>query len=339
MKNRTHRGRIAAEAASHFARLQSESATPEDHADAEAWIDQSGLHRQAWIDANDLWLGVGPLAGPLTSKKRRPRFIAAGAVGALAASLLLVVAVGLFALRQPPLHVRSSPAAPATFQTARGEKSDVVLSDGSIVTLDAASRVRVSMGPRSRRVVLEQGRAEFAVAKDAGRPFVVSAGDQTVTATGTKFVVSVTPSEMDVGLVEGRVRVEKVSSGSPMRQPVRAIEMQRGDWLTAPDDGQWMVVSMPSENMLSWVSGVLVFQNASLEEIAAEMNRYTRSPIVIADAATAHKRLTAVVAAGDIETLRTGVLRLGIAKVRRRSDGALEFYSGVQPAPAVGGAS
>ncbi|MEJ1961315.1 MAG: FecR domain-containing protein [Gammaproteobacteria bacterium] len=61
--------------------------------------------------------------------------------------------------------------------------------DGSAITLNTDSQLRVALTEAERRVDLKQGEAFFEVAKDSTRPFVVEAGRKRVVAVGTKFSV------------------------------------------------------------------------------------------------------------------------------------------------------
>jgi len=76
------------------------------------------------------------------------------------------------------------------YSTGVGERRTLTLADGSVVTLDARSRIQVKYRDRERLIDLDQGQARFDVAKDPARPFRVSAaGRETVLAFGTQFNV------------------------------------------------------------------------------------------------------------------------------------------------------
>src|SRR6266853_725122 len=120
----------------------------------------------------------------------------------LAASIaaMLIVAAGLaaallFALRGQVI------------ETQRGERRQVALADGSLVQVDPETRLRVNYESRTRRVILERGRALFHVAKNPERPFLVQADDTTVRAVGTAFAVEQGADAVVVTVAEGRVAV------------------------------------------------------------------------------------------------------------------------------------
>jgi ferric-dicitrate binding protein FerR (iron transport regulator) len=99
-------------------------------------------------------------------------------------------------------------------ETARGERREVVLSDGSVLQVDPETRLRVKYADEVRRVFLERGRALFRVAKNPSRPFLVQADDTTVRAVGTAFGVEQQRHGVVVTVAEGKVAVS-----SPGFQP------------------------------------------------------------------------------------------------------------------------
>jgi len=170
----------------------------------------------------------------------------------------------------------------------------VALADGSHLILDTGSRVSVRFTGERRTVALTQGQAMFEVARDAGRPFVVRAGDTEVTALGTRFDVRRSGAGARVILVEGRVAVRK-----PAASDTR--------WSLSP--GQQLLTSAPRPRVApvnvvastSWSAGRLTFDDTPIAVAVAEVNRYSRSPIVLQDARLASVPVSGVFNVGDID--------------------------------------
>jgi transmembrane sensor len=102
--------------------------------------------------------------------------------------------------------------------TERGERREVVLSDGSVIQVDPETRLRVKYSERVRRVFLERGRALFHVAKNKDRPFLVDADGTTVRAVGTAFGVDRQSRGLVITVAEGKVSVaptEQIPSTLP----------------------------------------------------------------------------------------------------------------------------
>ena len=69
--------------------------------------------------------------------------------------------------------------------------------------------MRLHFSADLRGVELVSGQANFEVAKDASRPFVVTAGGSEVRAVGTQFDVYKTADKVTVTLIEGKVAVKE----------------------------------------------------------------------------------------------------------------------------------
>lgn len=210
------------------------------------------------------------------SARRWRRAVAAGV-----AAVLLVAIVSVLLLRNPMAPAPAPAIAqhtPSLYQTAVGERLDATLPDGSRVTLNTDSRLRVAYDARERRLVLERGQALFEVAHGQPRPFVVLAGGQRITATGTVFDVRLgRNNQVQVTLVEGRVLVRAERPGA------RTTSMQPNQMLIASAaNATAMVAREPEvEHVVSWRTGQLIFENESLADAVTEMNRYVRLPIVL----------------------------------------------------------
>jgi transmembrane sensor len=170
------------------------------------------------------------------------------------------------------------------YTTPIGGIASVPILDGSKITLNTDSQVRVALSKEERRIDLKQGEAFFEVAKDPGRPFVVEAGGKRIVAVGTSFSVRREGESIEVIVTEGKVRLEDarkpLSGGGP-----GAVFLTPGSIALADDAG--LLVERKSvaeaESHLSWRSGVLEFRELPLADAVAEFNRYNVRKIVIAD--------------------------------------------------------
>jgi transmembrane sensor len=182
----------------------------------------------------------------------------------------------------------------SVYGTEVGEQRTVQLLDGSLVYLNTASEVRVVFSGASRSIELLRGEALFTVAPDESRPFRVDAGATVVQALGTQFNVLRRGEDVRVSVIEGRVRV--ISSG----ESAVVGAGSDGGLLGAGDEasvaGEGGLVKRKLEDparVVAWRDRRLVFRGNSLAEIAAEFNRYNRSPrIRIADPAAGEQRFT-----------------------------------------------
>src|SRR3546814_14300232 len=119
------------------------------------------------------------------------------------------------------------------YRTVLGERRVVTLADGSTVSLDAASEVRVAYSERARELALVRGQARFDVAHDPRRPFAVQARDQRVVAPGTAFNVDLFGPQVLITLIEGHVPVLDATS-SPAAPTAQPVALRPGHGSVAP---------------------------------------------------------------------------------------------------------
>jgi transmembrane sensor len=200
---------------------------------------------------------------------------------AIAAGLLAIVVIALGLWFQPRTE---------RFETALGEQHSVVLSDGSLVTLNTASRIELEFDRTERQVTLLAGEALFEVAHDVARPFKVNAGDVTVRAVGTKFNVDRHSQSLRVTVVEGRVEVSAGTAQTPLGP---------GEQLTLAPDGASKVTRPNVAITMAWMQRQLIFENQPLAEITAQINRYNRKVIEIQSAQLREERVTGVFQSND----------------------------------------
>ena len=280
------RERAESDAAAWIARRERDDWSGDDQVQLDAWINASTENRVAWLRVNTAWQQTGRLRPLRTSAPHAPTWSGKAlhrthvrARALVGCAVLAVVAIAAwYVLRVGP-----------SYHTEIGALQAVSLTDGSKVTLDTNTRIHVDVTQTERRVDLEQGEAYFEVAKDPARPFVVIAGDKRIVAVGTQFSVRNERGEVRVIVTEGRVEVER-GAGDTMRH---MMQLQAGSIAHAGPDAV-LVEDQPIselEQLLSWRSGRLSFDNSTLADAVAEFNRYNTRRIVIVDPAVAAIRV------------------------------------------------
>lgn len=170
------------------------------------------------------------------------------------------------------------------YTTPIGGVASVPLSDGSNITLNTASQVRVELTPTERHVRLDKGEAFFEVAKDPNRPFIVQVDGKRVVAVGTRFSVRRNGNDIRVAVTEGKVRVE--DNGETLLTP-GSVASTDNDRVTVQEESIAAV-----EDHLSWRQGYLTFHDTSLADAVAEFNRYNTHRITIEDPKIAAIRIS-----------------------------------------------
>jgi transmembrane sensor len=307
-----------AEASVWVTRLHGPSRTRQMELDCLAWQAKSPANRLAFERATEVWQLVPNLPsaqayaavarakrGPPAAPKGRLGWRAAAlGVGALAGVAVLAVGLGVQGVLGPWW-----PGGEA-YTTAFGEQRQVLLADGTRLWMNTETRLRVKLDAQARTVEVEAGEALFEVAHDAQRPFVVHAAASEVVALGTVFSVRLSPEAqpgpqaLAVALLQGQVAV-RASAGEQGLAPAAPIVMQPGQRvrLVAANGGTAPVQQLDSphvEQLLAWRQNEAAFDDVPLAEAVAEMNRYSRTPIVLsAQAAAAGKRVSGLFRTGD----------------------------------------
>lgn len=279
-----------------------------DRAAFEAWrADPDNAAALAEID--DMVEEVGAIAAFSEVRAMREAALAAAppkrprwrALGAVAASLVALVLSGIYIANLPEAPAHSADAVQVSgsaqrYVTGVGEQRVVTLSDGSTVALNTGSVVEVAYTPERRNLRLLQGQALFQVAHNAARPFVVTAGDRTVTALGTKFDVRLDGQSVKVVLIEGRVAVEPLRlHGVERIAPVLARHtLDPGEELIAVPDAKVEVAAADTDQATSWRRGQVIFRDNTIAEAVAEMNRYSDTQLVVNDPRIADLKISGV---------------------------------------------
>lgn len=223
---------------------------------------------------------------PSSSLSRRGVLLVGG--GVIAASVAGVVVVGL------GLADRGE-----GFSTRLGEVKVTPLADGSVMTLNTATRAEVMFTEGERRVQLLEGEALFDVAKDSNRPFVVDTGGTLVRAVGTSFTVRrLGRTPVEVLVREGVVEVRH-SARAAAAPPVRVAANTRA--VAMPTEAVEAVTIAPDAvaRELAWREGRIAFEGETLREAARQFARYSETRIVIDDPAIAAEEITGLFQAND----------------------------------------
>jgi transmembrane sensor len=185
--------------------------------------------------------------------------------------------------RAPERVTRTAPE-PVRLATRHGQQLQASLPDGSVVHLNTDSMAEISYSPTERLVVLKSGQATFKVAHDPQREFHVLASAAEVVAVGTAFDVNLNRGATVVTVIEGRVMVGlSATRQSGVAAPAEFVAVQANEQITVVEAG-WPAtpVAVDAEHETAWLRHQIVFENESLERVAAEMNRYSPVPIEIA---------------------------------------------------------
>lgn len=213
-----------------------------------------------------------------TSRLSRRAMLSAPAIAASLAAVFLVTNV-----TAPP------EPAEAFFETAIGEIREVSLPDGTVVTLNTNTALRIAYRSTERNVKLEKGEAVFDVAHNSARPFVVSARGAKTTVLGTEFCVQAAAQNTLIMVMNGVVSVTPDAnnrSGAP-------IPLTAGQEVSVNEQGAAGPVRPTGPgNAATWRLGYLHYENQPLKRVVEDINRYFARKIVLGDQSLDSVRVT-----------------------------------------------
>ncbi|VVO47204.1 FecR family protein [Pseudomonas fluorescens] len=307
------------DAARWFVRLQEPAVDVVEYRRFEAWLNEHPQHQDEFEMLQGLWMAADlvpaarlqALCETAAARRTRQPWVRY----AVAASVVAVaLGVGLFSgVHQPAPYT-------AEYSTALGERRHVVLPDGSLMDMNSRSRIQVRFEKDRRSIELTEGEAMFSVEHDASRPFVVEAGNGQVTVTGTRFDVRRDPLQTRVAVEQGTVKVQG--------QGAEVVSLTAG--LGTRIDAEGVVAAAYAVNpaeLTAWRSGKLVFNNASLSEVAAEVSRYREKPLTVDNDTVGNLRLTSVFNSDNTDALLKALPSILPVAVRTLDDGSQEIIS------------
>lgn len=156
------------------------------------------------------------------------------------------------------------------FSTPPGQQAQVKLHDGTVVWLNARSRLRYPnrFSDNQRKVELD-GEAFFEVTHNEKNPFVVSTGKVDIKVLGTKFNVFAysKSDEFSTTLIEGSVKLYKSDdeSAAIMMSPDERVELLNGELIKS---------QMNNTDFLLWKDGIYAFDDVTFNEILKKLELY-----------------------------------------------------------------
>ncbi len=156
-----------------------------------------------------------------------------------------------------------------TLATPRGMQFKVILPDGTLVYLNAASELRYPVAfTGSERKVELTGEVYFEVTKNKAKPFTVHTAKGDIQVLGTHFNIMAYSDDpnMRTTLLEGSVKVS---------QPGKNItKLLKPDQEAVLSDVGIDITNVDAEDAVAWKDGVFLFNDDHLDEIMEKISRW-----------------------------------------------------------------
>lgn len=275
-----------------IARREHGSWTEENQKSLDSWLAQSPAHQIAYLRIDSAWGRADRLVA-LKPIERRPVWDRArplmkrGAAGC--AALAIAGAIWASLLPQRPEA--------KVYSTTAGNRATISLKDGSQIELNTETTLRLATERNRSTVWLDEGEAYFSIRHNKSRPFTVVVGGHHILDLGTKFFVRRQGTAVRVALMDGSIRFD------PDRGGTGSATLKPGDVLIA-DANKVRVTREPItrlSNEISWRNDLVVFEHTTLAEAVAELNRYGRKKLVVADPEIGARKISGAFPASDSE--------------------------------------
>lgn len=230
----------------------------------------------------------------------------------IAASLISILVV-IFQLANKPIvaGATSSVESKEVIETPLGQKSKSVLPDGTVVWLNAGSKLEMdnNFGKAFREISLV-GEAYFEVAKNKAIPFIIHTNSIDIKVTGTAFNVKAYPKDLntETSLIHGSIEV------TIKNEKRDKVFMQANDKLIVSNKllfSNSSSVTKPSKitnsyiiqkinidsivitsNEIQWIENKLIFDDEKLSEILLQMERWYNVKFIINNSVKLDKKYT-----------------------------------------------
>ncbi len=307
------------------------------------WIEATEGNRKIYSQIKEVWLNRAELSGLLggtlerdfenvvreinlhqqEKKSRLPLRASLSLIKKIAAAGLIIIAIGAayFAGRRATTPGNVAESGYNELIVPKGQRSKVVLSDGTSIWLNAGSRLRFPSDFRGdTREVWLDGEGLFNVSKDSSKLFYVHTTDLDVKVHGTIFNLKAYSFEdiVETTVVEGLVSFESKTNKAIMKDAVflepnhKAVFVRSADArvteevkreINRPIEPRRLIVSEPIkvEPVISWAEGRLIFTDETLGNIVAKLERKYDVQILIDNERIKNLKYTGVLKSVSIE--------------------------------------
>lgn len=272
-------------------RVNSADATAEDWIALTDWLEASPEHLAAFeaveqvasdLEGHSAEIIAGLARPRVTQPPRSPWRHPAWLIGGLAAASVALAA---------PVAWRLLMGAAVPYQTAKGETRQVVLRDGTRITLNSGSRLSARISPIGREVWMDEAEAGFEVAPDPHHPFLIKVGDQQIRVVGTEFNVRHYDHSTTVSVRKGIVEVSLDSGAVQRLSPGQSLRHVEGE-----ADAQRRTVD--PDTVFGWMTGQLICDDEPLSELISVLNHRYADPVTLG-AGIEQRRFSGVLQLGD----------------------------------------
>lgn len=250
-------------------RFFDKEATPSEIDMLSTWLEEDTSNQKEFNKAYDLFvlssMAASEFAPGTSAKKSKLRRIAV-ITASLAASLFIGMCVNHFFYTRPAQAVIEGTILYS--ETMPGQRSSVVLSDGTKVELNSGSRIEYpAIFHKGERRIRLEGEAMLDVAHDAEHPFIVETFAYDIKVLGTKFdvIASREDNEFRTALLEGKIALlDKENNQAALLKPDMEARLEKG---------RLVLADMEDRSEYLWTDGIISASGISFDRLMSRFER------------------------------------------------------------------
>ncbi|MGN7930538.1 FecR family protein [Sphingopyxis sp. 22461] len=321
--HRFEQDQLRREAGEWFVIMNDENVSEDDEREFKRWLARGALHRATYNRIASLhsagkrvdWENLPP-PKPVRGTAKRIWIAAIGCVAL----------IGFVAWRMSGAPVlwsdatqiaQNQPEASLEYYTAPGEIREVLLPDGSRLTLDSDTSIRAWFRSNDRRLRLARGRARFDVAHET-RPFIVNAGDSEIVAVGTVFDVAYRDATtVEIHLLRGAVDVRRPQTSGK----AGTVRLEPGDELRYTSEGSGNLATVRKHEQESdWTDAKIGGRDTRVMDVIAAANSRSTIQIILEDPVIERRMVSGLNEADNPEMLADNLAKLYDLQLTRQDN-------------------
>ncbi len=274
------------------ARREHEDWLEENQKALDAWLAQSPAHQIAYLRIDSAWGRADRLVALQPGKNCPVWNCVRSMVPRVAAAMTVFAIVGMAGKSLLPVTPDAK-----VYSTSAGDRATISLKDGSQIELNTDTTLRLTTERGERKAWLDKGEAYFSIKHDEARPFIVMVNGHRIVDVGTKFLVRRKDAAVRVALMDGSIRFD------PGEDRAHSTTLSPGDVLIASANRLEVTKEPVTQlaNEISWRNDLVVFEHTTLAEAVAEINRYGRKKLVVADPEVGARKISGAFPASNSE--------------------------------------
>ncbi|WP_419325475.1 FecR family protein [Acinetobacter johnsonii] len=179
----------------------------------------------------------------------------------------------------------------ADYKTATSEVKNIVLEDGSMLSLSPKSAIKVDYTAEQRRIELIQGDIYVDVAKNPTRPFIVHTKQADYQALGTLFIINQYNETSTLSMLHSRVR-----SSANLTDQAKPLIVSEGQRIQVDASGLGKIETFDAQMLkTSWHMQQIQANELALPDLLNRLNAYQTGYMIFNEKELSQIKITGII--------------------------------------------